>query len=123
MAPASLKETGAVDLQLTGRWLNNRAESSHFPFRRRERAMLRFRRMRSLQKFDSGHAYVYRNFNHGRGLSSRDIFKANRASALTGWRGLCAAQGAGILPLTRRVRMRLTEQAQAPSSLSRPRPA
>ena len=37
--------------QETGRWLNNRAENSHLPFRRRERAMQRFRSMRSLQKF------------------------------------------------------------------------
>jgi putative transposase len=35
----------------TGRWLNNRAENSHLPFRRRERAMQQFRRMRSLLKF------------------------------------------------------------------------
>jgi putative transposase len=48
---AALKEIGATDRQETGRWLNNRVENSHLPFRRRERAMLRFRRMRSLQKF------------------------------------------------------------------------
>ena len=42
---AALKEIGAADRQETGRWLNNRAENSHLPFRRRERAMLRFRRM------------------------------------------------------------------------------
>jgi len=48
---AALKEIGATDRQETGRWLNNRVENSHLPFRRRERAMLRFRPMRSLQKF------------------------------------------------------------------------
>ena len=42
---AALKEIGAADRQETGRWMNNRAENSHLPFRRRERAMLRFRRM------------------------------------------------------------------------------
>ncbi|MDU8914146.1 IS6 family transposase [Aestuariicoccus sp. MJ-SS9] len=88
---AALKEIGAADRQETGRWLNNRAENSHLPFRRRERAMLRFRRMRSLQKFASVHASVYNHFNQERGLSSRDTFKANRAAALTEWRGLCAA--------------------------------
>ncbi len=41
---AALKEVGAKGLQVTGRWENNRAENSHQPFRRRERAMLRFRR-------------------------------------------------------------------------------
>jgi putative transposase len=50
---AALKEIGAVHRQETGLWLNNRAENSHLPFRRRERAMLRFRRLRSLQKFAS----------------------------------------------------------------------
>src|SRR5471030_1913279 len=44
---AALKEIGAADRQEVGRWLNNRAENSHQSFRRRERAMLRFRRMRS----------------------------------------------------------------------------
>ena len=32
-----------------GRYTNNRVENSHLPFRRRERAMLRFRQMKSLQ--------------------------------------------------------------------------
>jgi putative transposase len=38
---AAMKVIGNVDKQETGRWLNNRAENSHPPFRRRERAMLR----------------------------------------------------------------------------------
>ena len=65
---AALKEVGAADLQETGRWANNRAENSHLPFRRRERAMLRFRRMRSLQKFAAVHASVYNHFNQERHL-------------------------------------------------------
>ena len=48
---AALKDLGVADRQEKGRWLNNRAENAHLPFRRRERAMLRFRRMRSLQNF------------------------------------------------------------------------
>ena len=88
---AALKEIGAADCQETGRWANNRAENSHLPFRRRERAMLRFRRMRSLQRFASVHASVYNHFNQERSLSSRPIFKLNRAAALSEWRGLCAA--------------------------------
>jgi putative transposase len=39
---AALRSLGVRDRQRTGRWLNNRAENSHLPFRRRERAMLRF---------------------------------------------------------------------------------
>jgi putative transposase len=48
---AAMKEICNADRQETGRWLDSKAENSHQPFRRRERAMPRFRRMRSLQKF------------------------------------------------------------------------
>jgi putative transposase len=88
---AALKEIGAGARQETGRWANNRAENSHLPFRRRERAMLRFRRMRSLQKFATVHASVSNHFNQERSHSSRPLFKANRAAALAEWRGLIAA--------------------------------
>ncbi|MCZ8261102.1 MAG: hypothetical protein O9333_13340 [Beijerinckiaceae bacterium] len=44
---AALKSLGAIDKREVGRWLNNRVENSHPPFRRGERAMLRFRRMRT----------------------------------------------------------------------------
>jgi putative transposase len=86
-----MKDRGVEDRQETGRWLNNRAENSHLAFRRRERAMFRFRRMRSLQKFASVHASVTNHFNHERSLSSRHLFKASRAAALTEWRSLCVA--------------------------------
>ena len=44
----AMRDIGNADKQETGRWLNNRAENSHLPFRRRERAMQGFRRMQSL---------------------------------------------------------------------------
>jgi len=88
---AALKEIGAAHRQETGRWLHNRAENSHLPFRRRERAMLRFRRMRSLQKFAAVHASIYNLFNSERSLHSRPNFKLNRAAALAEWRGLGTA--------------------------------
>ena len=53
--------------------------------------MLRFRRLRSLQKFASVHASVSNHFNSERSLSSRANFKDSRAAALAEWRGLCAA--------------------------------
>lgn len=87
---AALREIGADTRQETGRWVNNRAENSHLPFRRRERAMLRFRRMRSLQKFASVHASVSNHFNQERSLSKRTHFKQNRTAALAEWRGLFA---------------------------------
>jgi putative transposase len=88
---AGMKIIGNADRQETGRWLNNRPENSHLPFRRREREMLRFRRMRSLQKFVSVHASVYNHFNHERSLCYRSNFKLNRAAALDEWRCLGAA--------------------------------
>lgn len=53
--------------------------------------MLRFRRMRTLQKFAAVHGSVHNHFNPERHLYSRSNFKLNRAAALTDWRGLCAA--------------------------------
>jgi putative transposase len=47
--------------------------------------------MRSLQKFASVHASVINHFNADRGISSRPLFKLNRAAALAEWRGLGAA--------------------------------
>jgi putative transposase len=88
---AALRDIGAVDRQETGRWMNNRAENSHLPFRRRERAMLRFRRMRTLQKFAAVHASVLNHFNSERHLYSRQNLKLNRAEALAEWRLLCSA--------------------------------
>jgi putative transposase len=88
---AAMKVIGNADRQETGRWLNNRAENSHQPFRRRERAMLRFRWMRTLQKFVAVHASVHNHFNQERHLYNRSNFKLNCAVALTEWRGLCAA--------------------------------
>ncbi len=48
---AAMKDLGNAEKQEVGRWANNRVENSHLSFRRRERAMLRFRRMKTLQKF------------------------------------------------------------------------
>lgn len=67
---AVLKEIGGRDRQKTGRRINNRAENSHLSFRRRERATLRFRLMRSLQKFASVCASVSDHFNKERHLYS-----------------------------------------------------
>jgi len=88
---AAMKVVGNTDRQETGRWKNNRAENSHLPFRRRERAMQRFRSTRSLQKFTAVHSSVCNHFNQERALYSRDNFKVNRAAALAEWRQLCSA--------------------------------
>ena len=57
---AAMNEIGNAEKQEIGRWANNQVENSHLPFRRRERAMLRFRQMKSLQKFASVHANVHK---------------------------------------------------------------
>ena len=72
---AAMKVVGNADRQETGRWVEN----SHLPFRLRERAMLRLRQMRCLQKFAAVHSSVH---NH---------FKLNRTAALTEWRQLWSA--------------------------------
>ena len=87
---AAMKEIGNIDRQEVGRHLNNRAEHSHLPFRRRERAMSRFRHMSNLQKFASTHASFHNHFNLERHLNSRSRFKLNRDAALLEWRQLLA---------------------------------
>ena len=88
---AAMREIGNAGRQITGRHENNRAENSHLPFRRRERAMVRFRQMRSLQKFAAAHASVHNHFNHDRSLERRSRFKDLRQAALTEWRELLVA--------------------------------
>ena len=88
--PAAMKEIGNVDRHEVGRRLNNRAENSHQPFRRRERAMLRFRSAKALQKFSSVHAQVHNHFNQERHLVSREVYKQRRSAALVEWRAISA---------------------------------
>lgn len=80
---AAMKVIGNEQRQQIGRWLNNRAENSHQPFRRRERAMAKFRRAASLQKFASIHSSIHNHFNQERHLYNRQDFKLNRAAALS----------------------------------------
>ena len=88
--PAAMRELGNLDRREMGRWLNNRAENSHLPFRRRERAMLKFRRMQTLQKFASVHANVQNHFNHERHLVDRQTYKTRRSVALAEYQNLAA---------------------------------
>ena len=60
---AAMKIVGNAHRRKTGRWLNNRAENSHLPFRRKERIMLRFRGMQTLQKLVAVHSSVHNHFN------------------------------------------------------------
>lgn len=88
--PAAMRELGNADRREMGRHLNNRAENSHLPLRRRERAMLRFRQMKTLQKFASVHANVHNHFSSERHLVDRQTYKARRSAALAEWQNLAA---------------------------------
>ena len=88
--PAAMRELGNGDRREIGRHLNNRAENSHLPFRRRERAMLRFRQMKSLQKFASVHSSLHNHFKSDRHLVDRQTYKLRRSAALAEWQSLMA---------------------------------
>ena len=83
---AAMKVIGNEGGQETRRWLNNRAEHSQQPLRRRAGAMARVRAIKTLQKFTAVQASIHTHFNHPRQLTRRDIFKHGRAAALAEWR-------------------------------------
>ncbi len=87
---AAMSELGNSDKREVGRWVNNRVENSHLPFRRRERAMQRFRRMKSLQKFASVHASVHNHFPLERYLVDRQTYKERRSAARSEWQKVMA---------------------------------
>jgi putative transposase len=87
---AAMAELGNAQKREIGRWANNRVENGHLPFRRRERAMLRFRQMKTPQRFASVHASVHNHFNQERHLTNRKTYKVNRSAALAQWQTLMA---------------------------------
>ena len=72
---AAMNLIGNAADQECGRWLNNRAENSHQPFRRREGALAKFREVKTLQKFVAVHASIHNHFNLERHLKRREVFK------------------------------------------------
>lgn len=87
---AAMSDLENADKQEVARWANNRVENSHLPFRRGERAMLRFRQMKALQKFASVHANVHNHFNQQRHITDRQTYKSRRSAALAEWENLMA---------------------------------
>ena len=75
-----MTELGCADKQRIGRHANNRCENSHLPVRRRERAMHRFRRMKTLQKFAAVHVSVHNHFSQERHLVDRQTYKERRSA-------------------------------------------
>lgn len=88
--PAAMRKLGNLDRREMGRWKNNRVENSHLPFRRRERAMLRFRQMKALQKFASVHAALHNHFSQERHLIDCQTYKLRRSAALAEWQSLAS---------------------------------
>ena len=88
---AAMREIGNGNRQVTGRHENNRAENSHLPFRRRERAMQLFKTAATLQRFVSYHSQIYNHFNHERHLQNRQTYKQKRSAALIEWFQICAS--------------------------------
>ena len=87
---AAMNVIGNAADQECGLWLNNRAENSHQPFRRREGAMSKFRDAKTFQKFASIPVLIHNHFNLERHLNRRETFKENRTAALAEWRQLAA---------------------------------
>jgi putative transposase len=67
------------------RYLNNRAENSHRPTRRRERQMQRFKSPGQAQDFLSVHAFIHGHFHPRRHLMAADAYRAIRCVAFDVW--------------------------------------
>lgn len=79
-------------LHLVGKRLNNRAENSHQPTRRRERKQQRFKTAKSAQQFLSTFTAFYNQFNIQRHLLSRQTMKQFRAETFQSWSSVAAGQ-------------------------------
>ena len=69
--------------------LNNRAENSHQPTRRRERQMKRFKSTRQAQRFLSAHDQINNLFLLPRHLMPATDYRAERARAFEVWHDVC----------------------------------
>lgn len=79
-------------LHRTSCYLNNRAENSHRPTRRRERQMQRFKSAEQAQHFLSAHSFIYGHFRPRRHLMSAAQHRRERAAAFKVWRQETCAQ-------------------------------
>jgi len=70
----------------TSRYLNNRAEDSHRPTRRRERQMQRFKSSDEAQRFLSTHAMIYGHFRPRRHLMPAVDYRSALTKAFRIWR-------------------------------------
>ena len=61
--------------------------------------MLRFRQMKTLQKFASVHASLHNHFNQERHLTDRQTYKERRSAALAEWQSFAACSSLMLLKL------------------------
>ncbi len=73
------------------RYLNNRAEVSHQPTRRRERQMQRFKSARHAQRFLSTHSRIHNHFQLRRHRLIASDHRTARAAAFAVWRDITGA--------------------------------
>src|SRR5215217_1475596 len=104
----------------TSRYLNNRAENSHRPTRRRERQMQRFKSPEQAQRFLSAHAVIYGHFRPRRHLMTAAQYRRARAEAFRVWRQETCVQ---MVASARRVSCRAVKRVHQPNNLAIPIPA
>ena len=76
------------------RYLNNRAEVSHQPTRRRERQMQRFKSARHAQRFLSAHGRIHNHFQLRRHRLTATAYRSVRTAAFRTWREVAGAASA-----------------------------
>jgi putative transposase len=79
----------------TSRYLNNRAENSHRPTRRRERQMQRFKSRDQAQDFLSAHAIIYGHFRPRRHRLSAVRYRRAQTKAFRTWQEETSVQQVG----------------------------
>ncbi|MGH6773333.1 MULTISPECIES: IS6 family transposase [Brucella] len=89
--PAAMAELMPGVEHRSHKGLNNRAENSHFPVRRRERRMMRFKSARQCQRFVSTHGQIANLFLlHCKHLTAADRHQL-RSQAVAVWRDIALA--------------------------------
>ena len=68
------------------RYLNNRAENSHRPTRRRERQMQRFKSSGQAQRFLSAYGIIHGRFHTRRHPMTAQCYRSSRSEAFGTWR-------------------------------------
>ncbi len=76
------------------RYLNNRAEVSHQPTRRRERQMQQFKSARHARRFLSAHSRIHNHFQLRRRHLPADQHRTARDAALRTWREVAGVAAA-----------------------------